>query len=320
VTQEKSGTYVGIDVSKATLDVATTAGESWSETNDDVGVVRLAERIRGLCPAGVVMEATGGFEAEIAASLWATGVPCCVVNPRQVREFARALGRLAKTDAIDAEVLAKFGEAIKPEPKPLPDAQAQELEALTTRRRQIVDMITAEKNRLGITKLKAPRKDISEHIAWLQRRLRLTNRDIDRAVRGSPLWREQENLLRSAPGVGRVVAVTLLTGLRELGTLNRKEIATLAGLAPLNRDSGTMRGRRAIWGGRADVRAALYMAAVTAVRCNADIRAFFQRLVAAGKAKKLALVACARKILTRLNAMARSRTPWRNPLLERSAA
>ena len=302
--------YVGIDVSKARLDVATTGGESWSEANDDSGVLALADRIQKLRPAGVVMEATGGYEAAIAASLWAAGVPCCVVNPRQVREFARALGRLAKTDAIDADVLARFAEAIKPEPKPLPDAQAQELEALATRRRQLVDMITAEKNRLGMTRAKAPRKDISEHIDWLQRRLRLANRDIDRAVRNSPLWREQENLLRSAPGVGRVVAVTLLTSLRELGTLNRRKIATLVGLAPLNRDSGTMRGKRSTWGGRADVRAALYMAAVTAARCNHEIRAFYLRLVAAGKPKTLALVACARKILTRLNAMARTQTRW----------
>jgi transposase len=311
VNREETGVYVGIDVSKGRLDVATTSGDSWSEANDDPGVVALADRIRQLSPCGVVMEATGGYEAGIAAALWAAGVPCCVVNPRQVREFARALGKLAKTDAIDAMVLARFAEAMKPEPKPLPDAQAQELEGLTTRRRQIVEMITAEKNRLETTKSAPLRKDITAHIDWLQRRLRHTNRDIDAAVRKSPLWREQENLLRSAPGVGRVVALTLISGLPELGSLNRRKIATLVGLAPLNRDSGTMRGRRSTWGGRADIRAMLYMAAVTASRCNEEIRTFYLRLVAAGKPKTVALIACARKILIRLNAMVRTKTLWR---------
>jgi transposase len=309
--RENTGPYVGIDVSKGRLDVATTGGDSWHEKNDDSGVVALAERVRQLRPSGVVMEATGGFEAAVAAALWAAGVPCCVVNPRQAREFARAIGKLAKTDEIDAMVLARFAEALKPVPRPLPNAQAQELEALTTRRRQIVEMITAEKNRRGMTRSDGLRKDITAHIEWLQRRLRLTNKDIDDAIKKSPMWREQETLLRSAPGVGRVVSVTLISGLPELGTLSRRKIATLVGLAPLNHDSGTMRGRRSTWGGRAEIRAVLYMAALTASRCNHEIRAFFLRLVAAGKPKTLALVACARKILTRLNAMARTKTPWR---------
>jgi transposase len=303
--------YVGIDVSKARLDVATTTGESWTETNDDAGNFRLAARIRQLGPAGVVMEATGGYEVATAAALWAVGVRCSVINPRQVRQFARALGRLAKTDAIDADVLARYGEAMKPQPTPMPDAQTQELVALTTRRRQIVEMITAEKNRLGMARSAALGKDIATHIEWLQRRLRLTNKEIDTAIKQCPAWLEQERLLRSAPGVGRVVAVTLISGLRELGTLNRKKIATLVGLAPLNCDSGTMRGRRATWGGRADVRAALYMAALTASRSNKEIRAFYLRLLAAGKAKTVALVACAHKILSCLNAMVRTKTPWR---------
>jgi transposase len=302
--------FIGIDVSKATLDVASSDGEIWSESNDDAGVGRLTDRIGKLSPAGVVLEATGGYEAAIVASLWAGGVPCCVVNPRHVRDFARATGTLAKTDRIDAGVLARFAQAVRPEPRPLPDAQAQELEALVTRRRQIVDMIGAERNRLGVTRSKTLKRDISEHISWMQRRLRLTNRDIDRAVKESPLWREKENLLRTAPGVGRVVAVTLITGLPELGSLSRRQIAALAGLAPFNRDSGKMRGKRSVWGGRADVRAVLYMAAVTAARCNPQIRSFYKHLLAVGKAKKLALVACARKLLTQVNAMVRLGSIW----------
>jgi transposase len=310
LTRTNPEVFVGIDVSKATLDVASSDGESWSESNDDAGVGRLTERIGQLRPAGVVLEATGGYEAAIAASLWAGGVPCCVVNPRHVRDFARATGRLAKTDSIDAAVLARFAQAVRPEPRPLPDAQAQELEALVTRRRQIVDMITAEKNRLGATRSKTLKRDISEHISWLQRRLRLTNRDIDRAVKATPLWREKEDLLRTAPGVGRIVAVTLMTDLPELGALSRRQIAALAGLAPFNRDSGTMRGKRSVWGGRAAVRSMLYMAAVTAARCNPEIRGFYKRLLAKGKEKKLALVACARKLLTHLNAMVRAGSIW----------
>jgi transposase len=311
MTQGTQKVYVGIDVSKARLDVGTSGGDGWQEDNDDEGVGRLAARVAALNPLGVVMEATGGYESAVAAALWAAAVPCCVVNPRQVRDFARAKGILAKTDTIDAAVLASFAETFKPEPRPLPDAKAKELEELLTRRRQLIDMITAEGNRLAATRSKALRKEIGQHIEWLQRRLRLTNKDIDGAVKDSPLWREQEDLLRSVPGVGRVVAVTLISSLPELGTLNRRKIATLVGLAPLNRDSGTMRGRRRIWGGRADVRGALYMAAVTAARCNPDIRAFYLRLLAAGKAKTVALVACAHKLLTRLNVIARTRTPWR---------
>ena len=250
------------------------------------------------------------MEMPLTGALMAAQLSTVVVNPRQVREFARATGRLAKTDALDAQVLAQFGEAVKPELRPLPDAATQELSALLMRRRQLVEMLTAEKNRLG-TAASSACPDIQDHIRWLEHRLSDLDGQLAQAIRSSPSWRERDNLLKSTPGVGPVLSTTLLAELPELGSLSRKEIAALVGVAPLNRDSGTLRGRRTVWGGRSQVRAALYMAALVATRFNPVIRAFYQRLQAAGKPNKLALTACMRKLLTILNAMMRHQIPWR---------
>jgi transposase len=249
------------------------------------------------------------MEMPVVGALVIVQLPTAVVNPRQVREFARATGRLAKTDAIDAQVLAQFGEAVRPELRPFPDAATQELSALLARRRQLVGMLTAEKNRLR-TAAKAVRADVQEHIRWLERRLSDLDGQLAQSIRSSPSWRERDNLLKSTPGVGPVLSVTLLAELPELGTLGRKEIAALVGVAPLNWDSGHLRGKRRVWGGRSRVRAALYMAALVAARRNPVLRAFYERLVEAGKPKKVALTACMHKLLTILNAMIRHRTPW----------
>jgi len=302
--------YVGIDVAKAQLDVAVRpTGESWSLSNDEAGIAQLVARLGGLSTVLVVLEATGGMELPLVAALAATKLPVVVVNPRQVRDFARATGKLAKTDTIDAQVLAHFGEAVRPTPRPLPDAQAQALGALLTRRRQIVGMLTAEKNRFSKAS-PSVRQGIQRHITWLEGEVSKLDKDLEDALRTSPLWREKEQLLRSVPGVGRVVSVTLLAELPELGSLDRRQIAALVGVAPLNRDSGTLRGRRMVWGGRARLRAALYMAALVATRYNPVIALFYHRLCSAGKAKKVALTACMRKLLTILNAMLKHRTPW----------
>jgi transposase len=264
----------------------------------------------------VVLEATGGLECPLVAALAAAHLPVVVVNPRQVRDFARATGRLAKTDAIDARVLAQFGEAVEPQPRPLPDQATQELAALVTRRRQLVQMLTAEKNRLRIA-ARPVRRDIQQHIRWLERRLDDLDGDLRKTIQSSPLWRDRDQVLQSAPGVGFVSSSTLLANLPELGRLNHKEIAALVGVAPLNRDSGAFRGRRTVWGGRADVRAVLYMATLVASRRNPVVKAFYDRLVAAGKPKKVALTASMRKLLTILNAMVRSHASWQitNPTL-----
>jgi transposase len=257
----------------------------------------------------VVLEATAGMEMPVAAALAAIGLPVAVVNPRQVRQFARATGRLAKTDAIDAQVLAQFAQAVQPPLRPLPDADTQQLNALVTRRHQLVEMLAAEKNRLAQA-AKSVRIDIQEHIRWLERRLIDLDRDLAATVHESPIWRETDNLLQSAPGVGPVLSTTLLANLPELGRLNGKQIAALVGVAPLNRDSGRFRGKRTIWGGRARVRTALYMGTLVATRYNPVIRPFYQRLLAAGKPKKVALTACMRKLVTILNAMVRSQSSW----------
>ena len=302
---------VGIDVAKDRLDVAQRPGtEGWRVNNDQGGIAELVARLRALRPALVVLEATGGIELPLVGALAAAGLPVVVVNPRQVREFARATGRLAKTDAIDAQVLAQFAEAVRPALRPLPDAATQELSSLVTRRRQVIEMLTAEKNRLRTT-APAVRDHIKGHILWLERSLSDLDRELEQAIHSSDIWRAQDDLLQSAPGVGPVLSTTLLAELPELGTLNRKEIAALVGVAPLNRDSGTLRGRRTVWGGRSQVRAALYMAALVATRFNPVIRAFYQRLEAAGKPKKVALTACMRKLLTILNAKMCHQTPWR---------
>jgi transposase len=304
--------FIGIDVSKATLDVAILpTKESWSVPNTERGISELVERLRQLpTPTLVLMEATGGLERQALATIAAAGFPAMAINPRNVRDFAKSIGLLAKTDAIDAHVLALFADRIRPQWRPLPDEDTQALEALLLRRRQVVDMITAEKNRLGATPSTRVKKDISEHIDWLQRQLRLTDRDLDKTIKNTPVWKETVDLLKSVPGVGRVMIATLLSQLPELGVLDRKQIAALVGVAPFNRDSGTLRGRRSIWGGRASVRGVLYMSALSATRSNPTIRAFYERLRAAGKLPKVALVACMRKLLTILNTMLRCRTPW----------
>jgi transposase len=302
--------FVGIDVAKDELVVATRPVLAhWVVANTAAGWAELVERLRPQAPSRVVLEATGGYETAVVAALAAAGLPVVVVNPRQVREFAKATGQLAKTDRLDAAVLALFAERVQPAVRPLSDDETAELAALVLRRRQLIEMLVAEKNRLGLAR-KAVRKDLKSHIADLERRLRITDTTLRAAIEASPVWRAKDDLLQSAPAVGTVVSLTLLAELPELGQLTRKQIAALVGVAPVARESGTMRGRRAIAGGRAAVRAALYMAALVATRVNPIIRAFYHRLLAAGKPKKVALVACMRKLLTILNAMVRTHTPW----------
>ncbi len=305
---------VGIDVAKAELVVATRpAGERWTVENDERGVRTLVERLRRDGATLIVLAATGGYELLCVAALAAAGLPVVVVNPRQVRAFAKATGQLAKTDRIDADILALFAERVRPELRALPDAEAQELEALLARRRQLLEMLQAERNRLGqvfgrgTTPVK---KRLKAHIAFLERELRMADTDLGAMVRASPAWREREDLLRSVPGVGPVLSLTLLANLPELGRLSRRAIAKLVGVAPLSRDSGTLRGRRFVNGGRASVRGVLYMGALVATKRNAVIRAFYARLLAAGKPKTLALVACMRKLLTILNTMIRTGQRW----------
>ena len=306
-----SSFYVGIDVSKEFLDVHTLPeAESWRCTRDEEGLAQLSERLGGGSPTLVVLEATGGFEATVAAVLASRGLPVAVVNPRQVRDFARALGRLAKTDRIDAEVLALFAERVRPEPRPVPDEQATELAELVDRRRQLVEMLGAERNRQRQVRSRTARKRVDEHVAWLERALRNIDREITGLIRRSPAWRETEDLLTSVPGVGPTTARTLIADLPELGRIDRRRIAALVGVAPINCDSGTMRGRRMIAGGRTRVRNVLYMATLTAVRYNPQVAALYQRLRANGRPAKLALTACMRKLLVILNAVARDKKRW----------
>jgi transposase len=270
----------------------------------------LVERLRGRAITLIVLEATGGYELPVVAALSAAQLPVVVVNARQVRDFARAVGKLAKTDAIDAAVLAQFGEAVKPELRPLADEVTRMLQGWLGRRRQLVEMLQAEEQRLSMATA-AVRPQIQRHIEWLRAQLRDVDGQLKDLIHRSPVWREHDDLLRSVPGVGPVLATTLLADVPELGRLNRKQIAALVGVAPLNRDSGAQRGSRRIWGGRAPVRAALYMATVASLRCNPVIRNFYERLCAAGKPRKLALTACMRKLLTILNAMMRHRAGWK---------
>jgi len=311
--------FIGIDVSRDSLEIASRpSGEQWQVANDPQGIAALLLRLRAVRPTLIVLEATGGLEVPALASLGSAGLPVVAVNPRQVRDFAKAIGTLAKTDAIDARVLAHFADAVRPAVRPLPDAATRALSALVTRRRQLVEMLTAEENRRK-TALTDIRTDIQAHISWLRKRLKSVDKELSQAVRTSPLWREQEDLLRSVPGIGPVVSVTLLADLPELGTLDRKQIAALVGLAPLNRDSGTWRGKRTIWGGRATVRAALYMAALVGSRRNPVLRDLYTRLLAAGKTKKVALTACMRKLLTIVNALLKHRTTWAAPAPQAAA-
>lgn len=303
--------YIGVDVSKDTLDVATfSEKKDWRVANDEGGINQLVLKLATLSPNLVVMESTGGYETSLAYALNKADIPCAVVNPREVRDFARATKKLAKTDAIDAQVLAHFAAVIQPEPRPLSDEQAGELEAILARRRQVVDMLTAEKNRLH-TARQPVKKEIKEHIAYLEKKLTRIEADLCDRIEESPVRKINDQLLRSVPGVGPNLSVTLLVDLPELGTLNRKQIAALVGVAPLNRDSGAFRGKRRIWGGRGQVRTALYMATLAAAKHNPVIRQFFTRLCEAGKAKKVALVACMRKLLTILNSMLKHHIPWR---------
>ena len=306
--------FVGIDVAKAELVVAIhPTNERWTVANDERGVRTLVERLRTVPPTLIVLEATGGYELLAVAALVAAALPVVVANPRQVRDFARGTGQLAKTDRLDADMLAAFADRVRPAVRALPDVAAQELEALLTRRRQLLEMLGAERNRLGQVFGKGKRsvkKSLTAHIAYLERELTSTDHDLGDLVRASPAWRERDNLLQSVPGVGPILSRTLLADLPELGRLSRREIAKLVGVAPLSRDSGTLRGRRFVQGGRASVRGVLYMGALVATKRNAIIGAFYRRLVAAGKPKKLALVACMRKLLTILNTMVRTRRPW----------
>jgi transposase len=304
-------TYIGIDVSKDRLDVhVRPSDEAFAVGRDSEGLVALIERVGLLDPYLVVLEATGGFELTVAAALVAAGVPLAVVNPRQIRDFARATGQLAKTDALDAKAIARFAEAVRPEPRAVPDEQVRALGELVARRRQVIEMMTAERNRRRQLTNRRLIKSVDRLLAVLLKELAELDRDVGDGIRGTPAWRERDQLLRSVPGVGDVVSRTLIADLPELGSLDRKKIAALVGVAPLNRDSGKMRGRRTIWGGRANVRSTLYMAALVASRHNPVLAAFYQRLVSAGKAKKLAITAVMRKLLTILNAIIRDQRPW----------
>ena len=302
--------FVGIDVSKAQLDVAVRpTGQRWVVSYDQTGIEGLIPQIVDLEPALVLLEATGGLELPLVAALAAAALPVVVVNPRQVRDFARATGTLAKTDTLDAGVLAHFADAVRPEVRPLKDAETQVLNSLTARRHQVMTMLVSEKNRLG-TAIGAVSPRIEAHIAWLEQELSDLDKGLRQTLRRSPVWREKDDLLRTVPGVGEQISLTLLANLPELGTLNRRQIAALVGVAPYNRDSGTLRGKRAVWGGRSRVRAVLYMGALVASRHNPAIRDFYQRLLAAGKPKKVALVASMRKLLVILNGMLKHGSPW----------
>jgi transposase len=311
----ETGTFVGIDVAKARLDVAVRpSGQHWVTPTDATSLEALVGRLQALSPELIVLEATGGREGPTVAASAAVGVPVAVVNPRQVRDFARAIGQLAKTDVLDAQVLAHVAQVIHPTPRPLPDAQAQELAALLARRRQLIQMLTAERQRFD-TALPGVQAHIQRHLAWLEAELADLDQTLHDQVQASPVWRERENLLRSVPGIGPTTALTLLAELPELGQLDRKAIAALVGVAPLSCESGTWRGRCVVWGGRARVRTALSMAALVATRHNPTIAAFYIRLCAAGKPKKVALTACMHKLLTILNAMVRQGSVWSVPAL-----
>lgn len=305
--------YIGIDVAKAELVIASRpSGERWTVANDEAGIRTLVPRLQQVQPELIVLEATGGYELLVVAALVSAGLPVVVANPRQVRDFAKATGQLAKTDRLDADILALFAERVRPAVRRLPDAETQELDAVLTRRRQLLEMLQAERNRLGqvFHRGKQVTQSLTAHITYLERELKKTDAELGQQVRRSPAWREQDELLQTVPGVGRVVSFTLLAELPELGRLSRREIAKLVGVAPVSRDSGTLRGRRFVHGGRASVRAVLYMGALVATQRNSVIRGFYHRLLAAGKPKQLALVACMRKLLTILNTMVRTQRPW----------
>lgn len=302
--------FVGIDVAKATLDIALRPSEQlWQIIYDDAQIEALVIQLSELSPTLIVVEATGGLERILVAALVAANLPVVVINPRLARDFAKAIGRLAKTDRIDAQVLAHYGEAIRPSRRPLPDAETQQLRALVDRRRQLMDMMSAEQSRLNTSSARI-RDSIEYHLTWLRQQVARLDEALDGMLKASSLWREYDAILQSTPGVGPVLSRTLISQLPELGDLNRKEVAALVGVAPFNRDSGTWRGRRTIWGGRATVRAVLYMSTLVATRYNPVIREFYERLLVSGKVKKVALIACMRKLLTILNAMIKHQQQW----------
>lgn len=304
------GVYTGIDVSKEFLDIAVLPSqEKRRYMNDEVSIGKLVAGLKKLSPVLVVMEPTGGLEAMVAAALAAEGINVAVVNARQVRDYARATGKLAKTDKLDALVMAEFAAVIKPPARQLRDEESEEIKSMVSRRRQLLEMLTAEKNRLAIAR-KNLKASILAHIDWLKKEIADLDHDLRQKIEGSPIWRVKDDLLQSIPGVGRVLSVTLLAELPELGKLNRRQIAALVGVAPFNRDSGTMKGKRSVWGGRASIRAVLYMATLASTRFNPVIKSFYQRLLARGKAKKVALVACMRRLLTIMNAVLKHQRAW----------
>lgn len=302
--------FVGIDVSKGTLDIGIEpTGEALRVVYDDKGIAQVVKRLVAVGPTLIVMEATGGLEVRLASELAAKGLPLAVINPRQARDFAKATGQLAKTDSVDATVLAAFARAIRPAVRPIKDADTRELDELLTRRRQLIEIRVQETLRLG-TASKLPRKSLVAHIAWLDKRIADLDVDLTKRLRASDAWRAKDDLLQGIPGIGAVTSLTMLAKCPELGSLNRREIAALVGVAPLANDSGKHRGKRFIWGGRADVRAVLYMATVTAIRCNSVLKAFAERLKQAGKPAKVVIVACMRKLLTIMNAMVKNNAQW----------
>lgn len=308
---EKLESFVGIDISKDTLDIRIEpAGESLHVAYDDAGIAEVGQRLAAVTPVLIVMEATGGLETRLASELAARGLPVAVINPRQARDFAKATGQLAKTDRVDAAVLAAFARAIRPAIRPLRDADTRELDERVTRRRQLVAMRVQETLRLGTAATPSLRKNLKAHVAWLDKQIAQLDGDLSQRLRASEVWKAKDDLLRGIPGVGAVTSVTLLAQCPELGTLNRREIAKLTGVAPLANDSGKHRGKRFTWGGRANVRAVLYMATVTAIRCNPVLMAFAERLKQAGKPAKVVIVACMRKLLTIMNAMLKNNAPW----------
>ena len=308
---DKEQTYAGVDISKDYLDVTIVDSDKmWRFTNNQVGIKKVIKVFQEMASIMVVFESTGGLEISLWLALNEAGINAAPINPRQIRHFAQAKGKLAKTDNIDAQIIAQYGQAMKPNPQLVPDTQ--ELKELMARRSQIVEMIASEKSRLKAARQKLIKQDIQDHIDWLQKRIHETDKELIRAIDDNPVLQEKAKLLRSTPGVGPTTTAALLIQLPELGTLNRHEVAALAGVAPLNRDSGRMRGKRAVWGGRASVRGILYMSALVATRYNPVISAFYQRLCAEGKAKKVAIIACMRKLLIILNSMIKHKTLWQH--------
>jgi transposase len=302
--------YVGVDVAKDSMEVTVHEGkEHWVYANDENGLIKFLSKMKRLSPALIVLEATGGYEITIAGELQSRGFPMAVVNPRHIRDFAKSLGILAKTDYLDAKVIARYAATVQPPPRLLPDEESQRLGAIMMRRRQIVGMLTSEKNRLQQA-APAVRERIKQHINWLKEELDDINKELKQLVEDNPEWKEKSEIMQSIPGVGPNLAITLLSDFPELGNLNRKQIAALGGVAPFNRDSGTLRGKRTVWGGREVVRSATYMSTFVAIRFNPLLKAFFERLIVAGKPYKVAIVACMRKLLCILNAMLKNRTSW----------